>query len=87
MIDYVYPKIQKKRGDSSVARSTAEALGLPNPPERATMTPRRYVNETSTHISYEKNGRYLHTHGRLSLLLFFDEYEISQVSNVQEQSA
>ncbi len=64
-----------------------EALRLPYSSERATTTPRRYVNDTFTHKSYEQNGRYLHTHGRLSLLLFFDEYEISQVSNGQEQSA
>ena len=49
-----------------------EAVGLPNSLERATMTPRRYAK---LHLLKLSRCSSSHTHGRLSLLLFLNEFE------------
>ena len=75
MIDYVYHKIQKKRGDSPLLAPRFEALGLPTLSKRATLTPRRYAKLHLTHKTYKQVVRYLHTHGRLSLQSSLTRFE------------
>ena len=89
--------MQKKRGDYPLPAPLTEAVGLPNPSERATTTPRRYVKRTHSVCCFIPHqgiktasvcGVYQHTHGRLPLLVFVDGlWEFPTLSVSQEQSA
>ena len=90
-------KCKKKRGDYPLPAPLTEAVGLPNPSERATTTPRRYVKRTHSVCCFIPHqgiktasvcGVYQHTHGRLPLLVFVDGlWEFPTLSVSQEQSA
>ena len=67
-----FPKIQKSVETCPLLAPPLEAVGLPNSLERATMTPRRYAK---LHLLKLSRCSSLHTHGRLSLLLFLNEFE------------